>query len=225
MLSSDEDLNESHRHHAHLMAIYPLGLLSPDRPEEKEVIDQSLKQLERLGTMFWVGYSFAWAACLYARAGLAEAALHNLRVFWTSTCSRNGFHLNGDFKRTGATAWRYRPFTLEGNLAAAEAVHEMLMQSHGGIIRIFPAVPEKWTSVSFRNLRAEGGWVVSASLTDGRMDTIRIAAAGAAGGRLKMVSPTNEIKWNLKPMLKKPFLVFNIPAGMELIGTAKNERC
>jgi hypothetical protein len=40
-----------------------------------------------------------------------------------------------------------------------------------------------------------------------------------------MVSPTNEIKWNLKPMLKKPFLVFNIPAGMELIGTAKNERC
>ena len=42
---------------------------------------------------------------------------------------RNGFHANGDQTGSGFSSFTYRPFTLEGNFLAMEAVHEMLLQS------------------------------------------------------------------------------------------------
>ena len=65
-----------------------------------------------------------------------------------------------------------RAFTLEGNFAAAQAVHEMLLQSWGNLIRIFPATPEEWSDVSFSQLRAEGGFIVSAERKGGK--TVRV---------------------------------------------------
>jgi alpha-L-fucosidase 2 len=217
LLAPGEELAESHRHHSHLMAVYPLGLLSPDKPRDAEIIDQSLRQLERLGTMFWCGYSFAWSACLHARAGFAEAALHALRVFQSATCTRNGFHLNGDFQRTGVTAWHYRPFTLEGNLAAAEAVHEMLVQSHGGTLRLFPATPDGWADAEFENLRVEGGWLVSAKRRHGGLAAVRVDAP-PGGGVLRLRAGGAALKWNRPVRRSGRDLVFKLTANDQLIG-------
>jgi alpha-L-fucosidase 2 len=38
---------------------------------------------------------------------------------------RNGFHANGDQTKSGYSDFTYRPFTLEGNFLASQAVHEM----------------------------------------------------------------------------------------------------
>ncbi len=219
LLAPGEELAESHRHHSHLMAIHPLGLLSCDRSEEKEIIDQSLRQLERLGTGLWVGYSFAWAACLYARAGHAAAACHHLRLFCNTTCTRNGFHVNGDFKRTGATAWHYRPFTLEGNFAAAEAVHEMLLQSQDGVLRVFPALPPEWENVHFDNLRAAGGWLVSARRQGGRLTSLRIQAPPGGGGKLRLRKCEEGLRWNRPVRSVGSDWIFTLPGGAELTGT------
>src|SRR5256885_17108003 len=54
-----------------------------------------------------------------------------------------------------------RPFTLEGNFAAAAGVQEMLLQSHRGLMRVFPAVPDTWRQVAFWHLRAEGALLAS----------------------------------------------------------------
>ena len=56
-----------------------------------------------------------------------------------------------------------RPFTLEGNMFSADALQEMLFQMKNGKIRLFPAVPKKWTeeSISFGNLRGEKGILLS----------------------------------------------------------------
>ena len=43
----------------------------------------------------------------------------------------------------------------------------MLLQSWGGKIRVFPAFPSAWKDASFYNLRAEGGFVVSAVKKEG----------------------------------------------------------
>ena len=68
------------------------------------------------------------------------------------------------------------PFTLEGNFLAMQAVHEMLLQGWNGTVRIFPAVSDRWQEVSFENLRAQGGFKVSARRSAGSTQWVRITA-------------------------------------------------
>lgn len=163
LVAPGEPLAESHRHHSQLMAIYPLGILNIEgSPRDREIIEASFGQVDSLGTKNWTGYSFSWMAALRARAGRASEALRFLSAYVESFTLRNGFHANGEQTRKGLSDLHYRPFTLEGNFAAAQAVHEMLLQSWGGRVRVFPAVPAEWADVSIANLRAEGGFSVSA---------------------------------------------------------------
>jgi len=179
MLSPNESLSESHRHHAHAMALYPLELLdyhASDR--DRSIIDATIRDLEFLGTGLWVGFSFPWMAILYAKQGNGEGAAYQLKLFRENFCSRNGFHLNGDFKRRGVSGHHYRPFTLEANLASACALQEMLLATSGGVLRAFPAVPDDWkeAGVSFRNLRGEGGVLVSARMERSRLTQMSLTA-------------------------------------------------
>jgi alpha-L-fucosidase 2 len=181
-----EPLAESHRHHSHLMAIHPLGLVHVENGErDRRIIEASLKEIDRLGTSQWTGFSFSWMAAMQARAGRGGEALRFLRDFVESFIVRNGFHVNGEQTRKGLSDYRSRPFTLEGNFAAAQAVHEMLLQSWGGRIRVFPAMPAAWRESSFENLRAEGGFAVSADLRDGRTARVTVRATVAQPLRLK----------------------------------------
>ena len=142
-IAPGQNLDESHRHHAQLMAIYPLGLLAPERnSDERKIIRSSLRWLEKMGTTNWCGYSFSWAACIYARAKEADNAEKMLKIFASNFCSPNSFHLNGDQKGGQYSSFTYRPFTLEGNFAFAQGVHELLIQSCNGRIEIFPAIPD-----------------------------------------------------------------------------------
>jgi len=187
-VSPAEMLTESHRHHSHLMAIHPLGLLTVEGSErDRAIIDASLAQQEALGTSQWCGYSFSWTACMAARVLKPELAHKNLAIFVEAFVSRNGFHINGDQTQGKYSNFHYRPFTLEGNFAAAQAVHEMLLQSWGGTIRVFPAVPSAWADASFMKLRAEGGYEVSAGRTKGR--TTYVAINATAPGTVRIRNP------------------------------------
>jgi len=219
-LSPDESLRESHRHHAHLMAIYPLGILNMENnQQDREVIISSLDDLRRLGTKAWVGFSFPWASCMEARAGRADEALNYLDIYVKAFTSPNGFNLNGDQSGKGYSALTYRPFTLEANFGAAQAVHEMLLQSWGGKIRIFPAVPSEWQDVSFRDMRAEGGFIISAERKAGKTTSVKIKAS--ADRELILKDPFNGIlvKWNRKNIrMIDGSYVCKMKAGDELTG-------
>lgn len=162
MLSPDESLKESHRHLSNAMAICPLYLYQYEK--DREIIDATILDYEYLGTGMWVGFSFAWMSHLYTVQGNGEGAYEQLRIFWESFCSPNGFHLNGDYRKRGYTTFHYRPFTLESNMYAADALQEMLFQMKNGTIKLFAAVPEKWKQqkISFRDFRGENGILVSA---------------------------------------------------------------
>ncbi|MFD0959992.1 glycosyl hydrolase family 95 catalytic domain-containing protein [Paenibacillus chungangensis] len=179
MISPDEDLTSSHRHHSHAMAIYPLQLLNRCASEQDRLImDATISNMEVLGKGQWVGYSFAWAAAMYAKQGNGEAALYHLQQLWRYLCSSNGFHLNGDYKQVGVCMFHYRPFTLEGNFAGACALQEMLLHASGHTVRVFPAIPQNWmdSSVEFRDFRGEKGVLVSAKISHGKLDYIRLYA-------------------------------------------------
>jgi alpha-L-fucosidase 2 len=181
-----EPFTASHRHFSHAIAIHPLGLLTIEGSErERAIVDATLDQIEEKGTSAWCGYSFAWFACMLARAGRAESALHFLETYERAFTLRNGFHANGDQSGEGLSSFTYRPFTLEGNMLAMEAVHEMLLQSWGGIVRVFPATSVRWETVSFTALRAEGGFLVSADRRGGRTMRVRVLAANPGELRLR----------------------------------------
>ncbi|MDE2125637.1 MAG: glycoside hydrolase N-terminal domain-containing protein [Armatimonadetes bacterium] len=179
---------ESHRHFSHAMAIHPLGLVSVEGSEaERGMIAATLKQLEALGTSAWCGYSFSWFACMLARCAEGETAVRYLRDYVKAFILRNGFHANGDQTHSGLSGFTYSPVTLEGNFLAMEAVHEMLFQSWGGVMRIFPAVPAAWANAGFAGLAAENGCVVSAHRQAGR--TVRVHVAATVSGAYRMRDP------------------------------------
>ena len=140
-----------------------------------------------MGTRGWVGYSYSWLANMQARVLDGDAAARSLHIFIKAFCSPNSFHLNGDQLKKGYSGFTYRPFTLEGNFACASAIQEMLLQSHTGVIRVFPAVPEYWQDVSFKDMRAMGAFLVSASMKGGNVE--RITVRSEKGGTLKILNP------------------------------------
>ncbi len=180
----------SHRHHSNLMAIYPLGLLDIDKPNDKPIIQNSLRHMEKLGTRQWCGYSFSWAACLYARAHEGEKAKKMLSIFANNFCSVNSFHLNGDQKGGEHSNFTYRPFTLEGNFAFAQGLHEMLLQQKEGVIEVFPAIPSAWRTASFQKLRTEGAILVTAVRESGETKSITLAAENTGVVKVKLPSIT-----------------------------------
>jgi alpha-L-fucosidase 2 len=186
LVAKNYPLKESHRHFSHLMAIHPLGLVRWENgPDDRAVIRSSLADLEQKGTSLWCGYSFSWLANIAARARDGDRAEEALEIFSTAFCLRNSFHCNGDQSGKGYSNFRYRPFTLEGNFAAAAGLQEMLLQSYSGTIRVFPAIPDSWKNVSFKTLRAEGAFLVSAERREGLTRRVEIFAEKEGMSRLE----------------------------------------
>jgi len=204
LVAKDYPLPFSHRHFSHLMAIHPLGLIRWENgPDDQAIIKASMADLEKNGTSQWCGYSFSWLANLAARARDGEKAAKALEIFSTAFCLRNSFHCNGDQSGKGYSNFRYRPFTLEGNFAAAAGLQEMLLQSYSGIIRLFPAVPTDWKDISFKTLRAEGAFLVSAERRDGQTQTVTIISE--KGGVCRLENPFGKNDYELKGIRRTAF--------------------
>ncbi|GAO45617.1 glycosyl hydrolase family 95 catalytic domain-containing protein [Flavihumibacter petaseus] len=216
-------LKESHRHHSNLMAIYPLQLLSKDKQDDKVIMQNSFANLQKLGTRAWCGYSFSWAASLYASAGMGDSALRYLHIFAENFCSSNSFHLNGDQKKGQYSNFTYRPFTLEGNFAFAQGIHELLIRSEQGFIDIFPALPSTWADCSFHQLRATGAILVDAVKTNGVPQEVVLKAEKAGKVRIRLPFRTfiqQGISRDSILQEEKGIISFNMTAGQEI--TFKN---
>lgn len=179
---------ESHRHFSHMMAIHPLGLLDFSQGEQAQnIIKATIDKLDSYGPDYWCGYSYSWLANIKARAFDGEGAAQALETFAKCFVLPNSFHANGDQTKSGKSKFTYRPFTLEGNFAFASGLQEMLLQSHTGIVQVFPAVPSSWKEISFKNLRAMGAFLVNAEMKDGK--TVAASVLSEKGGHLSILLP------------------------------------
>jgi len=176
-------LTESHRHFSHLMPIHPLGLLTVEGDEEeRELISRSISTLRRRGFGEWTGWSFPWASLIASRCGMGNMAHMMLKLYMDAFITENTFHINGDPKDTGISAFTYRTMTLEAGFCSIASVCEMLLQSWGGVIRVFPAIPDYWYDAYFADLRAEGAFLVSARLKGGKVTFVDVKSeAGGVG--------------------------------------------
>ena len=194
LLDAQTALPASHRHLSNLMGIHPFNLITIEGgAADRRVIESSVKQWDALGTAAWCGYSFSWMSCLRSRVGDGEAAFRFLDLYTRAFILRNGFHANGDQTGSGLSSFTYRPFTLEGNFLAMQAVQEMLLQSWSptpgsgdwGVIRVFPAVPAAWRTASFDGLHVEGGHRVSARREAGGTAWLRVEAGHDGAVRIR----------------------------------------
>ncbi|MEY9093811.1 glycoside hydrolase family 95-like protein [Paenibacillus sp. RC84] len=170
-----------HRHFSHLLAAFPLHLASPDREEERELIARSLRHwLDSEGDLR--GFSFAGAASIAATLGWGDEALRLLHT------------LLGLIKPN--TMYKEAGPVIETPLAGAESLHDMLLQSWGGTIRIFPAVPEEWLEAAFHDLRAEGAFLVSAVRRAGATSFVRVKSLAGEPCEIR-TGWTGTIHWRL----------------------------
>ena len=216
---------QSHRHFSHQMAIHPFGLIDWSKGEkDREIIQATIKRLDEIGPDYWCGYSYSWLGNLKARAMDGAGAAEALRTFSDCFCLRNTFHVNGDQTKSGKSKYTYRPFTLEGNFAFASGINEMLLQSHTGIVRIFPAIPDSWKDVSFGKLRTVGAFLVSAEMVDGRV--VRVEIFSEKGGMLQMVNPFRDIEYDYKGKIdivkSRETIKMKMSGGQTIVLTVKN---
>nr|WP_231979241.1 glycosyl hydrolase [Tessaracoccus coleopterorum] len=174
--SDRDDPSSLHRHTSHLFAVYPGRQISTGAtPELAAAALVSLKARcgERVGEPFTEAsvagdsrrsWTWPWRAALFARLGDAERAHLMIRGLLRFNTLPN--------------LWtNHPPFQVDGNFGISGAVVEMLLQSHGGVIRLLPALPDAWAAGgSFTNLRARGGYGVSARWEDGRVVWFEVLA-------------------------------------------------
>ena len=172
LIMKDTPLTESHRHFSHLFPIYPITQLTIER--DREIIENSVRTLIFRGFGEWTGWSYPWASIIASKARMGNMAYTLLKIYSETFITENTFHVNGDYRRRGFSIYSYQPMTLEGGFGFVAAVIEMLLQSHGDIIRIFPAIPDEWKNIYINRLRAQGGYLVTAKMEDGEVMYIRI---------------------------------------------------
>ena len=210
------------RHPSLLMPVFPIGEFDIDSDEKtKELILNTLDFLEENCEIGIFGGS--WIAASAARMGKGQMALRVLyergidHMLRTNGLSAEDTERFTNFCLIGRQPLYY-PCMMEFTGEMLAAVNEMLLQSHNGIIRVLPALPDgkrdfgrairngdsiseyrerftdydEWRDVSFNKLLAKGAFEVSASLQNGKLGYIIVHSK--KGGRVKITSPylTNE---------------------------------
>lgn len=198
-IGKDIPFEKPHRHYSHLLPFYPLAVITPETPDNKAMLRTTLDhwlsvsiQKDRPNpTIAVTGYTATGAASMYAWLGDSERASHYL-----------DFLIN---HRNVATTTMYAEGNpvIETPLSFATSVHDMLLQSWGGTIRVFPATPEKWPDAAFHRFRAQGAFLVSAKKQAGSTQFVRIESEQGGRCRVQLDIARPTLQRNGKPLATK----------------------
>jgi len=201
-------LTSSHRHYSHLLWFYPLYLFDASTPEQRDLLERSLAH--------WVGfsgalqgYTFTGAASMSALMGEGDRAHEYLDTLLDDFIQPNTMYKEGSSP------------VMETPLSGAQSLHDMLIQSHGGTIRVFPAVPDAWEDAVISQLRTEGAFVVSAARRGGRTQFVHVESLAGEPCR---VAPGLPGPYEVRaPRGERPATWRELPGGVLEIDLARNQ--
>ncbi len=187
-------LYESHRHHSHLAAIAPFDTINCESPEWAPVVEASLANWIGHGPGLWSGWCVPWASMINTRVGNATMAELWLDI-WERMFTNEGHGTLHDANFSGISLMgkggvdalapkRNEIMQLDAGLGCVAAIHEMFLHDRRGVNYIFRGAPPRWEDVSFENMLASGGVLVSAARKRGRVQTVTLEAKVATVFRL-----------------------------------------
>ncbi|MEO9571679.1 MAG: glycoside hydrolase family 95-like protein, partial [Polaribacter sp.] len=172
MVGKDRPFANPHRHYSHLLAFYPLMVITPEKEADKKLLCTSLDHWldvtfnsgKKIKAMPVTGYTATGASSMYANLGDAEKAYYYLDfLIKHKNISSTTMYSEGKINPV-----------IESPLSFATSLHDMMLQSWGGKINVFPASPKNWKDVSFHNLRTQGAFLVSAKKTNATTEFVSI---------------------------------------------------
>lgn len=173
MIGKEVPFAKPHRHYSHMLGIFPFYETNIDNNEA------SIPMLKKTVQHFTdvdgdnCMYKFSGASSIWSSLGNGDSALkwvnRSLDIFprigeipQIPTCTPNTMYCE-----------RGNP-TFESPISSSRAMLDMLIQSWGNTIRVFPATPSSWKDASFYQLRAEGAFLVSAKRENGKTQFIHV---------------------------------------------------
>jgi hypothetical protein len=191
------ELEESHRHHSHLGGITPFDVLDADDPAWREIIRHSVDRWLYRGPGLWSGWCVPWASMLHTHLGRGEAAELYLEM-WERIYTNEGHGTLHDAAVPGLSLFYGGGYFAEPNpekevmqmdagMSATAAVQEMLLHTRRGVHVLFGGAPKRWRDVSFRGMRSDGAFLVSAARVKGKV--ARVQVDSPAGGIFRLRNP------------------------------------
>jgi hypothetical protein len=169
-IGKDIPFDKPHRHYSHLLPFYPLALITPEESDNAKMLRKTLDHWlyvikhgeQKDSAMPFTGYTATGAASMYASLGDPDKAYEYLNF------------LIQHERVSPTTMYAEGNPVIESPLSFATCIHDMLLQSWGGTLRVFPAAPERWGDVAFEDLRGQGAFLVSAKKKDGVIQFVRV---------------------------------------------------
>ena len=188
------ELEESHRHHSHLAAIWPFMSIEPFDEEHWPTIAKSIEFWNKMGAGEWTGWCLPWASVLCSRLELPDAALAWLSWMLDNFTNEGwGTLHNADFAGTvashdGSLQRRQKPthevMQMDATLGFLTGITELLVQNRRDGIHILPKIPRRWNQLSFDGIRTEGAFLVGAR-AEGK-NVVEVRVKSEKGGLLQL---------------------------------------
>lgn len=228
--------NVLHRHFSHLFALFPLhNVVYDDKDggstESRDVFERSLDRWTSLTCSGSTsncpnGFTFDGAISLSALMST------NMTRREDAVAYANGFVHSGLLHASTLYSEGHQP-CLESPLGLASGLQDILLQSWGGRIRIFPAAPASWPDAVFYNLAAEGGFRISAVRANGTTSFAALTAAPVDVDGATSVAATLSIELNGKAawlpsdanvtLLATGDLLIDVPVGGTVVIYSEGE--
>ena len=160
-----------------VVPLFPAEQISWFSPEnEKALFKRTIQWIE---SRYNKNNSVVMLNVARARLSMTDDAFNDTKIWFKGKEQPNGLFY-----------WQAHGFYMTEQIAVTGLITEFLLQSVDHIVRVFPAWPGT-IDAEFNNLRARGGFLVSAQQKDGIISEIKIEST--VGGELKLVSPWGTI--------------------------------
>jgi hypothetical protein len=171
-------LQSADNHGTMTQAVFPAGEINwASSDADKALFTRTIQRVENI-----TGHANSNVTINIARArlGLGSDAVANAKLCFASNSAYSPEQPNGLFY------WKNHGYFITEQVCIARLVSELLLQSVGDVIRLFPAWPAG-TDGSFKKLLAQGGFEVSADRVSDIIQNVTIKST--AGGSASVAKP------------------------------------